>query len=57
MKGITVGQLLGIHPMYSTLPTRYQYKSRNDGKWKNCTSKYDMECYQKYEYETRILFN
>ena len=33
----------------------YQFKSRLDNTWKDCTSKWDMEQYQKYLYETRVI--
>lgn len=52
---LTVGQMLGMYPLYSKLPIRYQYKSKIDRIWKFCKSKWDMERYKKYLYETRIV--
>ena len=54
---ITLGMELGIHPMLSIIPPKYQYKSRNNGKWKNCINKRDMLLYRKYHYEVREFFN
>lgn len=54
--GLTVGQVLGIHPLHSKVPIKYQFKSMNDGKWKDCKNEWDMKCYEKYHYETRTLF-
>lgn len=35
--------------------TVHQFKSRNDGKWKDCENEWDMKQYRKYHYETRII--
>ena len=56
MNGLTIGQTLGIYPLYSELPIRHQFKSKNDGQWKDC-HKSELNKYEKYIYETRILFS
>jgi hypothetical protein len=55
MEGLTLGQVLGILPLYSELSPRHQYKSKLDGNWYDCKES-EIIKYQKYMYETRSLF-
>lgn len=56
MKGLTIGQVLGIHPLYSPLKLTYQYKSKLYGDWRDCESEWDKNIYSKYGYETREVY-
>lgn len=55
MEGLTIGQILGISPMYSTLAPKYQYKSKLDSTWKDASDMNELNAYNKYGYETRTF--
>lgn len=56
MLNLTVGQIIGVQPLYSTIPTRHQYKSKLNGMWYNC-HEHELSKYKKYYYEVRTIFN
>jgi hypothetical protein len=57
VNNLTIGQILGIHKLYSVVPQKFQFKSKNDNSWKDCKNKLDMDKYSKFGYKTREFFN
>ena len=54
MKDLTIGQILGIFPMYSKIPIRYQYFSKIHKVWLDCHES-ELKAYDKYGYRTRTI--
>lgn len=54
MENLTVGQILGIHPLWSKIPTRHQYFSKVHNVWLDCHEG-EINAYDKYGYNTRTI--